>query len=59
MDNIHEVKDTSLTVEKKPFVLVLPYLGSTPLQTRNKLKKSLKNILNCCKLQIVLRIRLD
>ena len=59
MDNIHIVKETTLTVEKKPLVLVLPYLGSISLQTRTKLKKSLKNILNCCKLQIVFKIRLD
>ena len=50
MDNIHVVKETTLTVEKKPLVLVLPYLGSISLQTRTKLKKSLKCILNCCKL---------
>ena len=55
MDNIHVVKETTLTVEKKPFVPVLPYLGSISLQTRTKLKKSLKNILNCCKLQIVFK----
>ena len=55
MDNIHVVKETTLTVEKKPLVLVLPYLGSISLQTRTKLKKSLKNILNCCKLQIVFK----
>ena len=57
MDNIHLVKETTLTVEKKPLVLVLPYLGSISLQTRTKLKKSLKNILNCCKLQIVFQIK--
>ena len=55
IDNIHVVKETTLTVEKKPLVLVLPYLGSISLQTRAKLKKSLKNILNCCKLQIVFK----
>ena len=55
MDNIHVVKETTLTVEKKPLVLVLPYLGSISLQTRTKLKKSLKSILNCCKLQIVFK----
>ena len=57
MDNIHVVKQTTLTVEKKPLVLVLPYLGSISLQTRTKLKKSLKNILNCRKLQIVFKIK--
>ena len=55
MDSIHVVKETTLTVEKKPLVLVLPYLGSITLQTRTKLKKSSKNILNCCKLQIVFK----
>ena len=55
LDNIHIVKETTLTVEKKSLVLVLPYLGSISLQTRTKLKKSLKNILNCCKLQIVFK----
>ena len=50
MDNIHVVKETTLTVEKKPLVLVLPYLGSISLQTRTKLKKSLKN---CCKFKLI------
>ena len=52
MDNIHVVKETTQTVEKKPLLLVLPYLRSVSLETRTKLKKSLKNFLNCCKLQI-------
>ena len=42
LDNIQIVKGTTLTVEKKSLVLVLPYLGSISLQTRTKLKKSLK-----------------
>ena len=45
MDNIHVVKETTLTVEKKPLVLVLLYLGSISLQTRTKLRKSLKTSL--------------
>ena len=52
--NIH-VLETTLTVEKEPLILVLPYLGLISLQTRTMLKKSLKNILNCCKLQIVFK----
>ena len=55
MNNIHVVKEITRTVEKKPLVLVLPYLGSISLQTRTKFKKPLKNILNCCKLQIVFK----
>ena len=54
MENIHLVKETTLTFEKKPLALVLPYLGSISLQTRTKLMESLKDILNCCKLKIVL-----
>ena len=49
------VKETTLTVEKKPLVLFLLYSGLISLQTRTKLKKSLKNILNRCKVQIVFK----
>ena len=45
------------TVENKTLVLPLPYLGDVSLQTRTKLKKSFKGILNCCKLQIVFKSR--
>ena len=53
MDNMHVVKETTLTVEKKPLTLVFSYLGSISLQTRTTFKKSLKNILNRCKLHMV------
>ena len=43
------------TVEKKTLILSLPYLGDISLQTRTKLRKSFKSILNCCKLQIVFK----
>ena len=36
-------------------ILSLPYLGDLSLQTRTKLRKSFKGILNCCKLQIVFK----
>ena len=42
MDNMQVVKETTLTVEQKSLSLVLPYLGSVPLKTWTKLKKSLK-----------------
>ena len=35
------------TVEKKTLILSLPHLGGISLQTRIKLKKSFKGILNC------------
>ena len=59
MDNIRVVTETNLTVEKKALVLVLPYLCSISLQTRTQLNNLLKNILNRCYLQIVLKIRPD
>ena len=43
------------TVEKKTLILSLPYPGDISLQTRTKLRKSFKSILNCCKLQIVFK----
>ena len=55
MDNMHLVKDTTLAVKKKLLIFVLPFLGSISLQTRIKLKKSLENILNCWKMQIVFK----
>ena len=44
MHNMHVVKETTLTVEKKPLALVLPWFGSTSLQTGTKLKKLFKNL---------------
>ena len=38
-----------------PLILSLPYLGDISFQTRTKLRKSFKDILNCCKLQIVFK----
>ena len=43
------------TFEKKTLILSLPYLGDISLQTRTKLRKSFKSILNCCKFQIVFK----
>ena len=44
-----------ITVEKKTLFLLLPYLGEISFQTRTKLRKSLKGLLNSCKLQIVFK----
>ena len=52
---MHLVKETTLTGEKKPLILLLPCIGSISFQTWTKLKKSLKNILNCCELQLVFK----
>ena len=44
-----------LTVEKKTLLLSLPYLREISLQTRTKLRKSLKGLLNSCKIQIAFK----
>ena len=43
------------TVERKTLILSLPYLRDISLQTKTKLRKSFKGILNCCKPQIVFK----
>ena len=43
------------TVERKTLILSLPYLGDISLETRTKLRKSFKGILNCCKPQTVFK----
>ena len=43
------------TVEKKPLQLVLPCLAAMSLQTRTKLQKSIKGVLNCCQLQVIFK----
>ena len=53
LDKKHRIQEKVVTVPKKPLFLVLLYLGPLSLQTRTKLGKSLKGILNGCKLQIV------
>ena len=55
LDNKYRIQEKVITVPKKTLFLVLPYLGPLSLQTRTKLRKSLKGILNCCKLQIVFK----
>ena len=51
----NRIQEKVITVPKKTLFLVLPYLGPLSLQTRTKLRKSLKGILNCCKLQTVFK----
>ena len=55
LDNLYIVRNKLTTVEKKPLILVLPFLGAISLQTRTKICKVLKGTLNCCKLQVVFK----
>ena len=55
LDNKYRIQEKVITVPKKTLVLVLPYLRPLSLQTRTKLRKSPKGILNCSKLQIVFK----
>ena len=47
LNNKYRERETVITVPKKTLFLVLPYLGSLSLQAKTKLRKSLKDILNC------------
>ena len=42
-------------VKKRPLRLVLPYLGTISMQTRNTLQTSIKVVPNCCKLQVIFK----
>ena len=57
LNRIHIVKVKIPLVEKKPLRLVLLYLGTISTQTRTKLQKYIKGVLNCCKLQVILKIQ--
>ena len=47
------MQEKVITVPKKPLLLVFPYLELLSLQNRTKLRKSLKGIHSCYRLQIV------
>ena len=55
IDNVLTESSVKLTVEKRLLILPLRFLGDISLQLRTKLRKSFKNILNCCKVQIVFK----
>ena len=59
MNKIHVVRETTLTTEKKPLALIFTYLDSISLQTRTKLKKSLKTFLIIVNCKKCLKIRPD
>ena len=55
IDNLLTESPVKLTVEKCLLILQLPFLGDISMLLRTKLRKSFKNILNCCKVQIVFK----
>ena len=55
VDKLFIKRPQLITVEKKTLFLSLSYLGDISLQTRTQLRKSLKGLLNSCKLQIVFK----
>ena len=55
IDNVLTESKVKFTVEKRLFILPLPFLGDISLRLKTKLRKSFKNILNCCKVQIVFK----
>ena len=52
---VYPVKENVPIVKRKRLFLVFPYLGAICLQTRTKLQQALKDVLNCCKLEIVFK----
>ena len=55
LDKLFIKRPQLTTVEKKNLFFSLPYLGESSLQTRTKLRKSPKSLLNFSKLQIVVK----
>ena len=53
LDRTHILQEKIYIVEKKLLRLALLYLGTISLQTRTKLLKSIRGVLNCCKLQVI------
>ena len=50
VDTLFIKRPQLITVEKKNLLLPLPYIGEISLKTRTKLRKSLRGLLNSCKL---------
>ena len=55
VDKLFIKRPQLITIGKKTLFFSLPYLGEISLQTRTKLRKSLKGLLNSCKLQIIFK----
>ena len=55
VDKLFIKRPQLITFEKKNLFLSLSYLSEISLQTRTKLRKSLKSMVNSCKLQIVFK----
>ena len=55
VDKLFIKRSQLITVEKKILFLSLSYLGEISLQSRTKLRKSSKGLLDSCKLQIVFK----
>ena len=55
LDRLHIARPKLITAEKKPLLLVIPFLGSISLQLRTKIRNAMKGNLNFCKLQVVFR----
>ena len=55
LDQLFVKRPQITTVEKKTVTIVLPFLGELSLLTRTRLKKALKGVLGCCKIQFVFK----
>ena len=57
LNRIHTLKEKVPTVEEKLLRFVLPYFGTLTLQTKTKLQKSIKVVLNCCTLHVIFKVK--
>jgi hypothetical protein len=55
LNKIYEKRKTVATVAKKEFMIVLPFLGSTSLRTKNQLIRSFRELLPFSKLKVVFK----
>ena len=55
INKIFQVKEAVATVPKKPYLVLLPFLGTLSLQIRTKIEKSLTEILPHCDPKVIFR----
>ena len=59
LNRIHIFKEKVPTVEKKPLLLVIPYLETISLQTWTKLQKSSKGCFNTVNYRLSLKVKIN
>ena len=55
LNKIFQVKEAVVTVPKKPYIVLFPFLGTLSLQIRTKIEKSLTEIIPHCDPKVIFR----